>query len=257
MALFGGKEKACAICGKKVSLNYWKTKDKDIVCGDCHKKVVQLVPLLQTPNLTVADYREWLAKVDVAHDELDSFTETASVGDYLKIDETTKQWYIPVKKSKVPVIHKYEDVVNFELLEDGNSVASGGLGRAAVGGALLGGFGAVVGASTGKKKSKKTVTKLQLKITLNDLSNPVEEINFITSEFKKDGFLYKTIESSAQKCLSYFEIMTQSVAVEKEASASNQAPSAADELKKYKELLDMGALTQEEFDAKKKQLLGL
>ncbi len=33
--------------------------------------------------------------------------------------------------------------------------------------------------------------------------------------------------------------------------------SAADELKKFKELLDMGAITQEEFDAKKKQLLGL
>ena len=32
---------------------------------------------------------------------------------------------------------------------------------------------------------------------------------------------------------------------------------SADELKKFKELLDMGAITQEEFDAKKKQLLGL
>lgn len=31
----------------------------------------------------------------------------------------------------------------------------------------------------------------------------------------------------------------------------------ADELKKYKDLLDCGAITQEEFDAKKKQLLGL
>ena len=31
----------------------------------------------------------------------------------------------------------------------------------------------------------------------------------------------------------------------------------ADELKKYKDLLDSGVLTQEEFDAKKKQLLGL
>jgi predicted Zn-dependent peptidase len=34
-------------------------------------------------------------------------------------------------------------------------------------------------------------------------------------------------------------------------------PSSADELKKYKELLDSGVITQEEFDAKKKQLLGL
>ena len=33
--------------------------------------------------------------------------------------------------------------------------------------------------------------------------------------------------------------------------------SPADELKKFKELLDMGIITQEEFDAKKKQLLGL
>ena len=35
------------------------------------------------------------------------------------------------------------------------------------------------------------------------------------------------------------------------------AISSADELKKFKELLDSGIITQEEFDAKKKQLLGL
>jgi F0F1-type ATP synthase beta subunit len=33
--------------------------------------------------------------------------------------------------------------------------------------------------------------------------------------------------------------------------------SNAEELKKYKDLLDQGIITQEEFDAKKKQLLGL
>lgn len=41
-------------------------------------------------------------------------------------------------------------------------------------------------------------------------------------------------------------IVTQTVAV-----------SSADELKKFKELLDAGIITQDEFDAKKKQLLGL
>lgn len=35
------------------------------------------------------------------------------------------------------------------------------------------------------------------------------------------------------------------------------AHSSADELKKYKELLDTGVISQEEFDAKKKQLLNL
>ena len=40
-------------------------------------------------------------------------------------------------------------------------------------------------------------------------------------------------------------------------SAPAPASSPVEEIKKYKELLDMGIITQEEFDAKKKQLLGL
>ena len=55
--------------------------------------------------------------------------------------------------------------------------------------------------------------------------------------------------------------------VQQQPQAAYQAPQqprpqagvvdAAEELKKFKELLDMGAITQEEYDAKKKQLLGL
>ena len=45
---------------------------------------------------------------------------------------------------------------------------------------------------------------------------------------------------------------------EKSAIIKQEIPqSAADELKKYKALLDSGTITQAEFDAKKKQLLGL
>lgn len=39
--------------------------------------------------------------------------------------------------------------------------------------------------------------------------------------------------------------------------SNNSQTESADELKKYKDLLDSGVITQEEFDAKKKQLLGL
>lgn len=48
----------------------------------------------------------------------------------------------------------------------------------------------------------------------------------------------------------------QEVTKNPEAQSAPQV-SAADEIKKFKELLDMGIITQEEFDAKKKQLLGL
>ena len=53
-----------------------------------------------------------------------------------------------------------------------------------------------------------------------------------------------------------FDTVLQSVKTPKNGAVIQQA-SAADELKKFKELLDMGVITQEEFDAKKKQLLGL
>ena len=49
----------------------------------------------------------------------------------------------------------------------------------------------------------------------------------------------------------------------KEKASANQGQtiiqqtSSADELKKFKELLDMGIISQEEFDTKKKELLGL
>ena len=43
----------------------------------------------------------------------------------------------------------------------------------------------------------------------------------------------------------------------KKANTVSSTTSSADELKKFKELLDDGVITQEEFDAKKKQLLGL
>lgn len=47
------------------------------------------------------------------------------------------------------------------------------------------------------------------------------------------------------------------VQVEKAYTNTTSVQSNADELRKYKELLDDGVISQEEFDAKKKQLLGL
>ena len=63
--------------------------------------------------------------------------------------------------------------------------------------------------------------------------------------------------STDVKALSKEEWETEKAKQEQIASTSAPAISAADELKKFKELLDSGIITQEEFDAKKKQLLGL
>ena len=53
------------------------------------------------------------------------------------------------------------------------------------------------------------------------------------------------------------ELRRQRLEAVKSPAASPAAASPADEIKKYKELMDMGVISQEEFETKKKQLLNL
>ena len=62
------------------------------------------------------------------------------------------------------------------------------------------------------------------------------------------------IYPKAQEALSVLSSKTQ--CQKSENSAYDEVP-AADEILKFKKLLDEGIITQEEFDLKKKQLLGL
>lgn len=52
-------------------------------------------------------------------------------------------------------------------------------------------------------------------------------------------------------------ILNNDTPVSNDENSNEITQSVVDELKKFKELLDSGIITQEEFDAKKKQLLGL
>lgn len=65
--------------------------------------------------------------------------------------------------------------------------------------------------------------------------------------------------NEAQKIHEYLNNKLREIKANKNAPIIQAVPatSAADELKKFKELLDMGVISQEEFDAKKRQLLGL
>ena len=69
-----------------------------------------------------------------------------------------------------------------------------------------------------------------------------------------------TVYNQAKTCQAMLDVLRQNkilARLNKQTSSENYTTSAADELKKYKDLLDAGVITQEEFDAKKKQLLGL
>lgn len=74
----------------------------------------------------------------------------------------------------------------------------------------------------------------------------------VSSSSGKIGFLLINNRDEIHRTISELLIERQ-----EKKEVLNVSKSNADELKKYKELLDSGVITQEEFDAKKKQLLGL
>lgn len=250
----------CAVCKKEIGLNRYQIANKEWICPECYKKC-GFKAIVNTRNLTVEDINAAIKEQEIHMLELKSFKATKKVGSYIEIDEDKKQWLIPdgfFGGIKNPKIYNYNDIISYELLEDGESITKGGLGRAVAGGLLFGGVGAVVGGVTGGKKSKAVCNNLSIKITVNNIKNPAVYINFITTSTKKDSFIYKNLYKSAQECLSLLQLICNNKEETKENSAAAiTTTSNADEILKYKQLLDCGAITKEEFEAKKKQLLGL
>lgn len=85
---------------------------------------------------------------------------------------------------------------------------------------------------------------------------------FIASSSGKIKFLLMKNRSELHNVISELVIGRQDNSENSEKNVelvnkSDKLNSSADEIRKYKELLDSGVVTQEEFDAKKKQLLGL
>ena len=141
-----------------------------------------------------------------------------------------------------------------------DSYHNGGLGGAIIGGALFGGAGMVAGAVLGRNRTtsyareKGTGTiahnyKLVLKVI--SLSTPVikakletekeaDEVASLILRLIKDG---KTSNSDKK--------------FDQDNKKNQQSFSVPEEIRKYKELLDDGIITQEEYEEKKKQLLGI
>lgn len=79
----------------------------------------------------------------------------------------------------------------------------------------------------------------------------------VASSSGKIAFVMIKNRDDIHKCVSDLLIERQNKPTATTTIKQEVPKSEADELKKYKELLDSGIITQEEFDAKKKQLLGL
>lgn len=245
----------CAACNREIGLNRFQIANKEWICMDCFKKC-NFNALTPIKKMTLTDINNAIRVKEANTKELTSFNTTKKYGSFIEFDDNQKKWLVPdglFGKKKNPRIYNYSDILDFELLEDGESVTQGGLGRALAGGVMFGNVGAVVGGVTGKRKSKGICSSLKIKITVNDMNNSAVFINFLNAETKKESFSYKALYKLAQECLSTLQLICSN---QQTPQISNNN-SSADEILKYKSLMDSGIISPEEFESKKKQLLGL
>lgn len=167
---------------------------------------------------------------------------------------TSYEWQGPV----------YEQMVTANKTENQNSqtVKKGKAGRMATG-ALVGtllfpGVGTAVGAAIGAGGKSKSKTMGTTDSNMQQISKQVE----------KDGKAILKLQSVRDNathaitivCNSDIDTQIRCFNFEQAKSTATLSKDATDSLKgikALKELLDMGAITQEEFDAKKKQMLNL
>lgn len=249
--------KECLACGETISA--WASRTK-VADGYVHMKCFLKAGVGINTNYgclyTGAAIKERIAARNGSQEVTANNQGIRNIG-LLSFDDNTQTFTI-LKKKENKVTYHYNQIVDFELLENGETVTKGGLGRAVVGGMLFGGVGAVVGGVTGNRRAKGICRSLKIKITFRNSSNLTEYINFLDTETMTDSSFYQIRYEDAQETLSALQLaveqVEESIVVE---SPTEQVTSGADEILKFKQLLDMGAITQEEFDAKKKQLLGL
>lgn len=148
-----------------------------------------------------------------------------------------------------------DDILYFKIegsVSHLSNVQGGGVNlQGAVAGAIIGGgAAAIIGSQVGTETKTEIVTKDDRKVVLY-----IKDHGNIKPKNIKSDNIDNTIAALRELIPSKEESVVQ---IEGQNNTkATVAQSSADEIKKFKDLLDEGVISQEEFDAKKKQLLGL
>lgn len=251
MGLFSKKE-VCCVCGQ----NDGKQKILDgYVCKVCLYKFdpFRKYKNKELENKTKEEVLEKFENIRLEDEKnkelLSKFNATNKVSNFIEFDDNNKLWLQPNKK-RAPKVHEYNEIIEYEIIEDGKTITKSGLGRAVAGGILFGGVGAVVGGVTGKK-NKAMINNISVKIVLNNTENSAIYIPLILAPTKSNSIIHNAAKQQAQQISSILARIIH----ENNSKRDTSSLSNADELIKLKQLLDNGVLNQEEFEIEKQKIL--
>ena len=234
----------CPVCGGKLGLLNREKSADGLICASCSNFFYSKLGFraAKQPKAALADYWATLEQRRKAFKETDSIYDGDAL--FVSIDKTNRLFCFGHRGGdKGPrMIYSFDEVAGYESDAPDNLTVTetkGGIGRAVIGAAVAGPVGAIVGAATAKTETHKAYSKENISIRF---VLPLGESNLPTTVYPggTTDFL-RSCKAGA----------------ERPQVATSTASSAADELLKFKQLLDMGAITEEEYNAKKTQLLGL
>ena len=205
---------------------------------------------------------------------IDGFTATQKVFGVsftgIAIDEERKKVCLLGDRQRAGSfrIFTYKDLIASEISEDGITITktnrTSQIGGALMGGLAIGGLGAMVGGLSGKTQTSSRVRNVELRLTVNDVTNPIHDVVFLNTEVDKSsgqGTEYDYAIKRARHWHGLITILIKQTDTEDKMSITNdrlqiRETSVADELKKLAELCDAGLLSADEFQQQKTKLLG-
>lgn len=120
--------------------------------------------------------------------------QTKCIGDYLYVNEKNETFCVP---SADYAQFYFSDLLDYQVIENGDVVFEGSLLGTAVG-AMAGGLtGALMGASASKATG--ICKELKIKLTVNSINHPIIYITLIDSDTKKWYKEYKTAVETADE----------------------------------------------------------
>lgn len=269
MGLFAKPVVTCGVCGKEIGSKdkRWKTQD-GYICKECTD------PFFCTGSRAFID--KSCEELKVMRDNqirarkfwtnnrqrYDNLNITRCIAGELTVDDNKRQWYLgDINKKglcfdenmRYPIVFDFADVIGVDITLGDKTITSTavtrkdkGLRKVVAGSLLAGDVGAIIGGMMARSNTTTQTVESQgycVNIRIDGADKPIH--------------VPVNDKQTADELHDAFLSMMPADAKRKATEVPDQAGSSADELRKYKGLLDDGIISQDEFDVKKKQLLSI
>lgn len=207
MGLFGKKE-VCCMCGGKLPMFASVSLADGKICPDCRAQGTQYITLPE--RFTKADMQQNFA--DAAENEkLYNIFYPKDYPNGLEVDYQNKLFAVASQKAlkqHTAYIFRFDELVDYSVNQDGQTIQKSGAGSALVGGILFGGVGLVAGGLMGRK-AKETITHMDVTLKLNNRWASEVKINILSAEVKKGSAAYNLIKASTEQLLQVLDTIAQ------------------------------------------------